>query len=51
MDGETFNEIKVEESTWTIDNGKYITLNIEKVKMSLDKLLQFEKYMYDEFFS
>lgn len=31
MDGETFNEIKVEESTWTIDNGKYITLNIEKV--------------------
>lgn len=34
MDGETFNEIKVEESTWTIDNGKYITLNIEKVKMS-----------------
>ncbi|XP_056015634.1 nuclear migration protein nudC-like isoform X2 [Ostrea edulis] len=31
MDGETFNEIKVEESTWTIDNKKYITLNIEKV--------------------
>ncbi|XP_062596700.1 nuclear migration protein nudC-like [Saccostrea cucullata] len=31
MDGETFNEIKVEESTWTIDNKKYITLNLEKV--------------------
>ncbi|XP_022289031.2 nuclear migration protein nudC-like [Crassostrea virginica] len=31
MDGETFNEIKVEESTWTIDNNKYIILSIEKV--------------------
>lgn len=31
MNGETFNEIKVEESTWTIDNNKYIILSIEKV--------------------
>lgn len=33
MDGEIFNEIKVEELTWIIDNGKYIILNIEKVEM------------------
>ena len=29
--GETYNDIKVEESTWCIDNKKELIINIEKV--------------------
>ena len=31
IDGETCKEIKLEESTWCIEDGKEVILNIEKV--------------------
>lgn len=31
IDGETYKEIKLEESTWCIEDGKEVILNIEKV--------------------
>lgn len=33
IDGETYNEIKVEECTWCIEDKKVLLLNIEKVPL------------------
>ena len=36
IDGETFNEIKLEESTWCIEDRKVVVVNIEKVRLKLN---------------
>ena len=33
LDGETYNEIKVEESTWCIEDRQIVIVNVEKVSV------------------
>jgi len=35
LDGETYNEVKTEETFWTIDDKKTLVLNLEKVCMAM----------------
>lgn len=39
LQGELYNEIKVEECNWYLDNGSAVVLSLEKVRETKDRLM------------